>query len=57
VDEQWDILRQIQGIRFVGGRPQVEEERPAFAPRTKMEFRYPAITSPAKMYKLPSSSY
>jgi len=49
VQEPWDLLKQMQGIKFVSGRAQVQEQPPP-PPRTKMEFRYPAI-SPVRMYR------
>ena len=49
VQEPWDLLKQMQGIKFVSGRPQVQEQSPP-PPRTKMEFQYPAIL-PVQMYR------
>jgi len=49
VREPWDLIKQMQGIKFVSGRPQVQEQSPP-PPRTKMEFQYPAIL-PVQMYR------
>ena len=38
-EEPWDLLKQMEGIKFVGGRPRVDVP----VNRTKIEFKYPAI--------------
>src|SRR6202011_1964493 len=40
-EEPWDLLKQMEGIKFVGGRPQVQHV--ASVPRTRMEFKYPTV--------------
>jgi hypothetical protein len=40
-EESWDLLKQMQGIKFVSGRPQVND---APVQRTKLEFKYPTIS-------------
>ena len=42
-DEEWDLLKQMEGIKFVGGRPQVSQLPPE-VPRTKLEWKYPSIS-------------
>jgi len=39
-EEPWDLLKQMEGIKFVSGRPQVQD---APVPRTRIEFRYPTV--------------
>jgi len=40
-EEPWDLLKQMEGIKFVSGRPQVQETP---VPRTRLEFRYPSVS-------------
>jgi hypothetical protein len=40
-EEPWDLLKQMEGIKFVSGRPQVND---APIQRTKLEFKYPTIS-------------
>jgi hypothetical protein len=40
-EEPWDLLKQMEGIKFVSGRPQVDD---APVQRTKLEFKYPTIS-------------
>jgi hypothetical protein len=40
-EEPWDLLKQMEGIKFVSGRPQVSD---APVQRTKLEFKYPTIS-------------
>ena len=39
-DDTWDLLKQMEGIKFVRGRPQVQDTP---VPRTRVEFNYPSI--------------
>jgi hypothetical protein len=39
-EEPWDLIKQMEAIKFVSGRPQVPE---APIQRTKIEFNYPAV--------------
>ena len=40
-EEPWDLLKQMEGIKIVSGRPRVNNIVPV--QRTKMEFKYPTI--------------
>jgi hypothetical protein len=40
-EEPWDLLKQMEGIKFVSGRPQVQEAPPVL--RTRLEWTYPSI--------------
>ena len=40
-EEPWDLLKQMEGIKFVSGRPQVQETP---VPRTRLEFKYPTVS-------------
>jgi len=50
-DEPWDLLKQMQGIKFVSGRPQVQET--PIPPRQRSEFKYPSVS---QQQPLPSYS-
>lgn len=41
-EEEWDLLKQMEGIKFVSGRPQVSQAPEI--PRTKLEWKYPSIS-------------
>ena len=41
-EEPWDLLKQMQGIKFVSGRPQVQEA--PFPQRQRLEFKYPSVS-------------
>lgn len=40
VEEPWDLLKQMEGIKIVRGRPQVQETPP---PSARLEFKYPTV--------------
>jgi hypothetical protein len=52
-DEPWDLLKQMQGIKFVSGRPQVQEA--PIPPRQRLEFKYPAVSQQQQMQSYSSS--
>ena len=39
-EEPWDLLKQMEGIKFVSGRPQIKD---APVQRTRLEFKYPTV--------------
>jgi hypothetical protein len=40
-EEPWDLLKEMEGIKIVSGRPQVREP---LVQRTKLEFQYPSVS-------------
>ena len=65
-DEPWDLLKQMQGIKFVSGRPQVQDA--PIPPRQRLEFKYPTVsqhqhqllqsysTAERQQFQIPSTS-
>jgi hypothetical protein len=39
-EEPWDLLKQMEGIKFVSGRPQVQDTP---IPIPRLEFKYPSV--------------
>lgn len=54
-EEPWDLLKQMQGIKFVSGRPQIQET--LVPPRQKLEFKYPSVSQQNQLQSYSSTEH